>query len=149
MIIQIDNHNKYNALEIHYVFQRSYKVEAELLKATDFPPLKRTVKDFIECKSLFFGYYEEDVLAGIIEINNTKASTHIQSLVVHPDYFRKSIASNLLKYIFKNINQKTFTVETGVDNLPAINLYKKFLFQEVKQWDTNHGVRKVRFKLSL
>ena len=148
MIIQIDNQNKYNALEIHYVFQLSYKVEAELLKAIDFPPLKRTVRDFIECENLFFGYYEEDVLAGIIEINNTKASTHIQSLVVHPDYFRKSIATNLLKYIFENNQQKLFTVETGVDNLPAISLYKKFSFQEVKQWDTNHGVRKVRFSLN-
>ena len=147
MIVEVDNQIKYNAIEIHYVFQLSYKVEAELLKAIDFPPLKRTVEDFLKCNNLFYGYYEEDLLAGIIEIKNKNNNTHIQSLVVHPDYFRKSIASNLLKHILKSINYQSFTVETGVDNLPAINLYKKFLFQDLEQWDTDHGIRKVKFIL--
>lgn len=43
MIIQIDNQDIYNAKEIHYVFQASYKVEANLINAIDFPPLKRSV----------------------------------------------------------------------------------------------------------
>ena len=40
----------------------------------------------------------------------------------------------------------SFSVETGVLNLPAIGLYQGFGFAETKQWDTDHGVRKVRFE---
>ena len=149
MIIQIDNQDIYNAKEIHYVFQASYKVEANLINAIDFPPLKRSVKDFLECINLFYGYYFEDELVGVIEIKITDISSHIQSLVVRPNQFRKSIASNLLSFTLQNSNYKIFTVETAVDNLPAINLYQKFLFKEVKKWNTNHGIRKVKFVLKV
>ena len=149
MIIQIDNQDIYNAKEIHYVFQASYKVEANLINAIDFPPLKRSVKDFLVCINLFYGYYFEDELVGIIEIKNTDISTHIQSLVVRPDQFRKSIASNLLSFTLQNSNYKIFTVETAVDNFPAINLYQKFLFKETNKWNTNHGIRKVKFVLKV
>ena len=149
MIIQIDNQDIYNAKEIHYVFQASYKIEANLINAIDFPPLKRSVEDFLVCNNLFYGYYCEDELVGIIEIKNTNTSLHIQSLVVRPDYFRKSIASNLLMFALQNSNYKIFTVETAVDNLPAINLYQKFLFKVVKKWNTNHGIRKVKFVLKI
>ena len=149
MIIQIDNQDIYNAKEIHYVFQASYKVEANLINAIDFPPLKRSVKDFLGCNNLFYGYYFEDELVGVIEIKNTGISSHIQSLVVRPDQFRKSIASKLLSFTLQNSNYKIFTVETAVDNFPAINLYQKFLFKEVKKWNTNHGIRKVKFVLKV
>ena len=149
MIIQIDNQDIYNAKEIHYVFQASYKVEANLINAIDFPPLKRSVKDFLVCINLFYGYYFEDELVGVIEIKNTDISSHIQSLVVRPDQFRKSIASNLLSFTLQNSNYKIFTVETAVDNFPAINLYQKFLFNETNKWNTNHGIRKVKFVLKV
>ena len=108
MIIEIDNQDIYNAKEIHYVFQASYKVEANLINTIDFPPLKRSVKDFLECINLFYGYYFEDELVGVIEIKNTDISSHIQSLVVRPDQFRKSIASNLLSFTLQNSNYEIF-----------------------------------------
>ena len=40
-------------------------------------------------------------------------------------------------------------VETGVDNEPVIKLYKKLGFKEVKQWDTDFGIRKVLFEKSI
>ena len=39
-----------------------------------------------------------------------------------------------------------FTVETGIDNRPAIKLYTSLGFEEQRQWDTDHGVRKVQLK---
>ena len=41
---------------------------------------------------------------------------------------------------------KIFTVETGLENKPAIKLYTSFDFKESKQFYTNHGIRKVRLK---
>ena len=43
MIIKINNKKNKIAEEIRAIFQASYAVEAKMLKANDFPPLKRTV----------------------------------------------------------------------------------------------------------
>lgn len=146
MIVKVDNQNLYNAKELRYLFQLAYKVEAELLKAINFPPLKRTLDEFINSDNSFHCYYIEDEMTGAIEIDQEDTTTHIQSLVVHPRYFRQAIGSKLVKYVLDNYQSKVFTVETGLANQPAIKLYKGFDFHETKQWDTDHGVRKIRFE---
>ena len=146
MIIKINNKENKIAEEIRAIFQVSYTVEAKMLKAVDFPPLKRTVSQFLKSDSEFYAYYLIENIAGVIEIENHKNLTHIQSLVVYPKYFRNGIGRKLVQFILDNYKSKIFTVETGIDNHPAIKLYKSFGFQEQEQWDTNHGVRKVRFE---
>ena len=145
MVIKINNKETKIAEEIRAIFQVSYAVEAKMLKAIDFPPLKRTVSQFMKSDSEFYAYYLIENIAGVIEIDNNEDLTHIQSLVVYPNYFRNGIGRKLVQFILDNYKAKIFTVETGIDNHPAIKLYKRFGFQEQKQWDTNHGVRKVRF----
>jgi ribosomal protein S18 acetylase RimI-like enzyme len=146
MIIKINNKENKIAEEIRAIFQVSYTVEAKILKAIDFPPLKRTVSQFLKSDSEFYAYYLIENIAGVIEIENDEDLTHIQSLVVYPKYFRNGIGSKLVQFILDTYKSKIFTVETGVDNHPSIKLYKSFEFQEQAQWDTNHGVRKVRFE---
>ena len=51
-----------------------------------------------------------------------------------------------MEFVLNTYKSIIFTVETGVDNHPAIKLYISLGFEEQNQWDTNHGVRKVRFK---
>ena len=146
MIIKINNKENKIAEEIRAIFQVSYTVEADILKAVDFPPLKRTVSQFLNSNSEFYAYYLIKNIAGVIEIENHEDLTHIQSLVVYPKYFRSGIGSKLVQFILDNYKAKVFTVETGIDNHPAIKLYKSFGFQEQEQWDTDHGIRKVRFE---
>jgi ribosomal protein S18 acetylase RimI-like enzyme len=67
-------------------------------------------------------------------------------LVVHPGFFRQGIARKLMEFIFNTFDSKLFVVETGPENGPAIELYKKFDFKEVKQWNTDHGIRKIKFE---
>ncbi|MDC0249322.1 GNAT family N-acetyltransferase [Flavobacteriales bacterium] len=145
MIIRINNKEEQIAKKIRAIFQASYAVEANILKAVDFPPLKRTVFEFLNSNSKFYAYYQIKNIAGLIEIKTHKRLTHIQSLVVDPKYFRTGIGSKLVQFILDTYKSKTFTVETGIDNHPAIKLYTSLNFQEQEQWDTNHGVRKVRF----
>lgn len=134
------------AKRIRTVFQLSYAVESKILNATDFPPLKRSLENYLNSKTAFYGYLENEALAGVIEINQQDRFTHIQSLVVAPKFFRKGIASRLLEYTFDIFGSKLFIVETGLDNSPATELYLKFGFIEVNQWNTDHGVRKIRFE---
>jgi len=147
MIKVLQNRDMGIAKKIFSVFQASYKVEADLLNAKDFPPLIRPLEGYTDCTTTFFGYYQQDQLSGVVEINDLEHYTHINSLVVHPSYFRKGIARKLLEFVLKEYDSDLFVVETGLGNGPATNLYESFNFKEVCQWDTNHGVRKIKFEL--
>ncbi|MEP3209373.1 MAG: GNAT family N-acetyltransferase [Maribacter sp.] len=147
MMIQKLNHTHVDiARKIRSVFQVSYAVEADLLKAIDFPPLKRSLANFLKSKTDFYGYFQDNELAAVTEIKTENNNTHIQSLVVDPYYFRQGIGKSLISFVLRTYKTTTFSVETGLDNLPAKALYTKCGFIETKQWNTEHGLRKVRFK---
>jgi ribosomal protein S18 acetylase RimI-like enzyme len=149
MIKQLQNNEVEIAHQIHTVFQVSYAVEAKLLNAIDFPPLKRSLESYLQSDTIFFGFFANKELAGVVEIEDSTDYTSINSLVVHPNYFRRGIARKLATFAFNQFKSKLFMVETGVDNEPAIKLYKKLGFKEVKQWDTDFGIRKVLFEKSI
>jgi len=146
VIIKINNKNKEITNKIRDVFQASYAVEAKLLNTIDFPPLSRKVSQFINSNSEFYAYYQSNDIIGIVEVKNQQELTHIQSLVVDPKHFRKGIGRKLIQFTLEKDITKVFNVETGLKNTPALKLYESFNFKEEKQWNTNHGVRKVRFK---
>lgn len=146
MIKKLNHTNRSNAEKIYAVFQASYGVEAQLLKAVDFPPLQRSLENFIQSDTTFLGFFKNGELTGVIEVDTKDTATHIQSLVVHPKFFRLGIAKALLEFVFNAYDSELFTVETGVENGPATQLYQKFGFKAIKQWDTDHGVRKIRFE---
>lgn len=149
MIKKLQHTNLETATEIRSVFQVSYAVEAKLLNAVDFPPLKRPLESYIHSNNTFFGYMKDTALAGVVEINHNSNFTHIQSLVVAPKFFRQGIAKSLLEFVFDTFDSNLFIVETGVANEPATKLYLKFGFKEVNQWNTDHGIRKIRFERSI
>lgn len=149
MIEKLQNKEIDIAIQIRSAFLVSYAVEAKLLNATDFPPLKRRLESYVQCDNDFFGYTINQELGGIIEIKHENSFTHIQSLVVNPKFFRKGIAKKLMEYVLNSFDDKPFMVETGVKNGPATKLYKKFNFEEVNQWETDHGVRKIRFERNI
>ena len=146
MIEKLENKNLETSKKILSVFQVSYKVEAKLLNATDFPPLKRSLENYVKSNTEFFGYFKNKELAGVIEVDYNDSSTHICSLVVDPNFFRQGIAKKLMEFVFNTFDSNLFVVETGLENGPATKLYKNLDFKEVKQWNTNHGIRKIKFE---
>lgn len=87
MIKKLQNNDLEIARKIRSVFLASYAIEAKLLKAIDFPPLKRPLESYIESHTEFFGYLKNEELAGVIEIDNNNHYTDINSLVVDPKFF--------------------------------------------------------------
>lgn len=148
MIKKLDHTNQAIATKMRIVFQESYAIEAKLLNAINFPPLQRPLQSYIESTTTFFGYHIKDKIVGIIEVSSNEKATHINSLVVSPHFFRQGIGRQLMQHILQYFSSKVFTVETGLENIPASKLYTSLGFKEVRQWDTDHGVRKIRFKLS-
>lgn len=146
MILKIRHSEKANAEKIREVFQASYAVEARLLNAKDFPPLKRPLEKFLNSENVFLGYYESDQLAAVIEIESKTDILDINSLVVHPKFFRRGIASKLLKRVFQDSDANLFIVETGAANGPAIKLYESHGFVKTRQWMTDIGIEKVAFE---
>lgn len=146
MIKLLQNSDLTIANQIRAVFQASYAVEAELLETTDFPPLKRPIESYMNSSNDFYGYFKDDELAGVIEVESTDGYIDINSLVVHPRFFRRGIGRKLVEFTFNRFDTPLFIVETGVMNGPATTLYKKLGFKEVKQWDTDFGIRKVKLE---
>lgn len=143
MITTLDNSNKDVANQIFIIFQRSYKVEARLIGASNFPPLLRSAKDIENSDTQFYGFIENDCLAAIIEIAREGKYLEINSLTVDPNFFRKGIASKLISYVLEVIHFSEAVVETAAVNVPAINLYKNHGFVEFKRWTPSHGIKKV------
>lgn len=146
MIEKLQNKDIKIAEKIRSVFQVYYKVEAKLLNAIDFPPLKRPIEEYVNCNNQFFGFLKDNELAAVVEIIHNEKYTHIRSLVVDPAFFKQGIASKLMEFVLDTFDSSLYVVETGVDNGPASALYKKFHFKEVKQWETDHGIRKIKFE---
>ncbi len=146
MISRLNNSDPEIATKMQTVFCASYSVEAIILQAKDFPPLKRTLEEYMKTETAFFGRWNNDSLVGIVEIREYDSTTHIQSLVVDPQYFRQGMAFQLMTFVVENFNSKIMFVETGINNFPAIQLYEKFGFQQTNQWDTECGIRKVRLE---
>jgi ribosomal protein S18 acetylase RimI-like enzyme len=146
MIEKLKNSDLLMAKKIQIVFQASYKIEAKLLNATNFPPLQRTLENYIQSKTAFYGYSKNGELAAVVEINTDHDFIRIRSLVVHPDFFRRGIAGKLIEFVFETFESNLFIVETGLANGPATKLYEKFGFVAAHQWDTDFGIRKVKFE---
>ena len=145
MIAKLNHKGITIAKKIHCVFQVSYAIESKLLDVKDFPPLKRSINDLQKSNTSFFGFWKDECLAAVIEIEKFETSIDICSLIVDPVYFRQGIATKLLRFARKYFNSETITVETALANKAAISLYKNFGFKELKQWQASGGIRKIKF----
>ena len=145
LIKKLNNKNQETSCKIRALFQASYRVEAELLGAIDFPPLKRKLLNFINSDTEFYGFCRGNHMASVVEVKSCGTNTHIHSLVVHPQHFRQGLGKNLMQFILETYDSETFTVETGLENEPATKLYRKLGFKEQKQWDAEFGIRKIGF----
>lgn len=146
MIQKLDHTNHAVAKQIREVFQVSYVVEAELLQAKKFPPLQRTLDEFVNADTQFYGYWSMNDLAAVMEIRVFEESTLIQSLVVDPGFFRQGIGGKMVQFALDNFPAEVFNVETGAANLPAVLLYEKFGFRKIKEYLTEDDILKVRFE---
>lgn len=125
----------------------SYKIEAQLIGFYEIPALKETIESLQQCDEIFYGYYINDVLAGIISFKIIDDVLDIHRVAIHPNFFRMGIANKLINFIEglnKNINR--IVVCTGKDNFPAVNLYLKNGYIKKKDIEIKNGIYITEFE---
>lgn len=127
----------------------SYMVEAKIIDYYDIPPLKDTVETLQKSNELFYGYYLKEELCGVISIKINATELTIHRLIVHPNHFKKGIASSLLNSIESIESINTLNVSTGSKNIPAIKFYEKSGFSKFEEKVINNELSLSFFKKAL
>ncbi|WP_282939835.1 GNAT family N-acetyltransferase [Paenibacillus sp. RC67] len=127
MIQPIDIEDNQQVLELLMLQQLSYRVEAERIGFDEIPPLFDSPKTIRESGEQFFGYYDEQQqLAGAVAVKQSSKELIICRLMVHPSFFRRGIATQLLHYTEQfAMPGMMIKVSTGTKNDPAVLLYTK------------------------
>ncbi|KAB2330686.1 GNAT family N-acetyltransferase [Bacillus mesophilum] len=150
MIQKIDITDPEHAKAVLDVQILSYNIEADIIGYQDIPPLKDTVEALQQCGEIFFGYYCGEKLCGVISFKLEKNILDIHRLIVHPQYFRKGIAGDLLSFIeiyMENID--AICVSTASKNVPAVQFYIKSGFSRLEEIRVNEQLSLTSFKKKL
>lgn len=139
------NHNSPSeSMQIFILLKAAYQVEADLIGVADFVPLKRTIINIRDSRTLFYGCIHEDELIGVCEVDGIEVDKpHIDSLGVHPSWFRSGIGYGLVEYVLGEQSGEYITVNTAEKNTPAIALYEKLGFSISNRFETYDEVNMV------
>ncbi len=99
MIKKLDLKDLETAKHILELQTASYRVEAEIIHFYEIPPLKDTIESLKEWDEIFYGYYINDVLAGIISYKIIENVLDIHRVAIHPNFFRRGIAGKLVSFV--------------------------------------------------
>jgi ribosomal protein S18 acetylase RimI-like enzyme len=119
----------------------SYRIEAELIGFYEIPPLKDTIESLRACEEIFYGYYSNDALAGIISFKVIDSCLDIHRVAVHPLFFRRGVANKLINFV-ENLDYEInkIVVSTGKENLPAVKLYIRNGYKKKEDIEISKGI---------
>lgn len=141
MLRKLNVKNYDTAVQMMKVQIPAYQVEAELIGYEGIPQLRDTVETMMENDETCVGYYLEDQLAAFVSYEETADEVNICRLVVHPDHFRKKIATVLIEYVVEEVaGDRTIRVSTASLNFPAKGLYQAFGFRQVRDYEIAPGI---------
>jgi ribosomal protein S18 acetylase RimI-like enzyme len=134
--VELLNHrDRVTAEYIHSIQMAAYAQEARLLSVATFPPLQRTVVDVEQSSDCFLGARRGSTLMGVVTISVGKITNEAQisSLVVLPQFQRCGVGRALVSAAIVEFENQTLTVATGALNQPALELYARLGFAEVRR----------------
>ncbi|WP_312117156.1 GNAT family N-acetyltransferase [Brevibacillus reuszeri] len=149
MIQSIAISNRETAKRVWALQQAAYAVEAKLIGWADLPPLRETVDELLECGEMFACFMDGAELAGAISFKVEEGVVDIHRMMVHPNHFRKGIASKLLQHVEAvQPEWQKMIVSTGALNEPATQLYQRHGFMLVEQKEVAPGLKLSFFEKS-
>jgi ribosomal protein S18 acetylase RimI-like enzyme len=132
----VDHRTLLIAQQLHAVQMVAYAQEAKLLGAIYFPPLDRTVNEVQATDELFLAAFMSQELVGAASVwpDPEGMGMNIASLVVAPRFQRQGIGTALMASVLATHGSGRITVQTGAKNLPALSLYARAGFVELRRW---------------
>lgn len=152
VIAAIDVFDTVQCAKLLALQRAAYQVEADLITFADLPPLKDTTASLQASGETFWGYVVTSDLAGAISFKMIAATLDIHRLMVHPRYFRRGIASALLRFVHEQAlvgGATRLIVSTGAANTPACTLYRGYGFHDTYAEEIVPGLTIIHFELSL
>jgi len=147
MIGELNLKNKEIAKQVLELQVASYRIEARIIGFYGIPPLKDTVDSLQGCGEIFYGYFIDDVLVGMISYKEIENSSDIHRVAVHPCFFRMGIADKLINFVEgleSDINK--VVVCTGKENIPAVSLYLKNGYKKMKDMEISKDIYITKFE---
>jgi len=142
---QLDHRQSDQAHDIWRLLHDAYSVEASIIGADDFPPLRRTVADIASAQAQFIGAGDEARLLAVCEFSiDSGNSCEITSFGVDPSSFRQGYGSMLLRNLISMPGILELSVATAAANTPAIRFYEKHGFACSGEWLTPEKIAVVR-----
>lgn len=108
-----------------------------MIKELDDYKLINSFSDYNVTKNEFNhirGIYVDNILIGFIDFSIMYERAELNYIFIIDDYRRMGYSSKLMKYMIdkcKSLDVKSITLEVKINNLNAINLYKKFDFKQI------------------
>lgn len=99
-----------------------------------------TVESLQQSEEEFLGYYQDGEWIGALSWSLKDVKLMIHRLMVHPDYFRRGIASALLSEVLTQESHEIAEVYVSENNDPAMQLYRKFSFIPLKRYTVSAGI---------
>ncbi|MDF2890422.1 MAG: N-acetyltransferase [Clostridia bacterium] len=149
LIKLLDNKNIEVAEQIIKLQKASYQVEAEIIGFIQIPPLLENPEDIINSEETYYGYFVEQDLAGIISYSIEADVLDICKVAVHPDFFKRGIATQLIRLVEQTEGINKILVFTGLKNSPAVTLYTALGFIKMHEREVAKGVFIVSFEKQL
>lgn len=149
MIKKLNLNNTETVKNILELQKASYRIEAKLIGFYDIPPLKDSIESLKECGEIFYGYYVEDVLAGVISYKRIDDVLDIHRLAIKPRFFHMGIAGKLISFVEELENSISKAVVcTGKENAPAVSFYLKNGYKKTKDIEISKGIYLTQFEKS-
>ena len=142
----LDKQNKPELEKVLTIQKLAYQVEADLIRASYFPPLLEKLEDLESTRDEIVVATLGSEIVGALFFEQDSGIILISKLIVAPKYFRKGIGQQLLQYILNRFLDLEFHVSTGALNTPALELYKKFGFEADPQTLMRAGIAITRLR---
>ncbi|WP_059048932.1 GNAT family N-acetyltransferase [Paenibacillus senegalimassiliensis] len=130
---------------------QAYRLEAEAVGLTEYPPLTDTFDSIRSSGDVFYGDLEQDgELQGAIGVRSEiPGELLITRLMVQPDHLRQGIGRSLLRHVLTvNEDIRVFKVTASSLNEPATRLYRDFGFEPIQTFNSAAGVELTLFRLN-
>jgi len=94
----------------------------------------KEIKDEINPFLFHLKYYIDDILVGTLDYTFLYDRIELEDILVNEEHRNKHVGSELMEYLVNKADELhaiNITLEVNINNISAINLYKKYNFKQV------------------